>query len=216
MRLTKLEHSCVRIDGGDGVLVIDPGVFADAQTALADAGAVLITHEHADHVQLDALRAALQADSALRVWAPAAVATQLADLGGQVIAVGPGESFEAAGLPVRTVGGQHAMIHISIPVVANVGYLIGAPGEALYHPGDALFVPAEPVGTALIPVFNPWSNVGQVIDFALGLRARRAHQIHEAVASAAGLGMAEGHVGRLAGEQGTEFVHLDPGTAVEV
>ncbi|MDR1998914.1 MAG: MBL fold metallo-hydrolase [Frankiaceae bacterium] len=215
MRLTKLEHSCVRIDADGGTVVIDPGSFGDPPAALAGAGAVLITHEHPDHLDVPALLDALRADPALRAWAPARVAAQLAERGDQVSAVGPGEAFEVAGLPVRTVGGQHAMIHISMPVVANIGYLIGNSGESLYHPGDALLVPPEPVDTALIPIGAPWSNVGQVIDFAVGLRARRAHQIHEGVLSAAGLAIAEGHVGRIAGEHGTEFEHLDVGRSIE-
>lgn len=216
MRLTKLEHSCVRLDTGGGIVVIDPGSFGDPAAALAGAAAVLITHEHADHVDPPALLDALRADPQLRVWAPARVAAQLAERGAQVTAVGPGESFEAAGTPVRTVGGQHAMIHVSIPVVANVGYLIGQPGEALYHPGDALLVPSEPVAAVLIPIAAPWSNVGQVIDFAVGMRAPVAHQIHEGVVSAAGLGIVEGHVQRIAGEHGARFEHLDVGQSVEL
>lgn len=214
MRLTKHEHSCVRIDTGSGVLVIDPGSFGDPASAMAGAHAVLITHEHADHVDVAATLDALRADPRMRLWAPARVAAQLAQARDQVSAVGPGESFEAAGVPVRTVGGQHAMIHVSIPVVANIGYLIGRPGEALYHPGDALLVPGEPVDTALIPIAAPWSSVGQVIDFAVGLRARAAVQIHEGVLSAAGLAIVEAHVGRIAADHGTRFAHLDPGQSV--
>src|SRR5918995_1479420 len=55
MRITKLGHACVRIQTGGGVVVVDPGVFTDA-SALEGADAVLITHEHADHVHPDYLR----------------------------------------------------------------------------------------------------------------------------------------------------------------
>src|SRR4051812_35413537 len=106
MELTKHRHSCVRIDDGDRSLVLDPGGFSDLGAALDGADAVLITHEHADHVDLDRVRAAAQADPRLRIWAPSSVAGQLAELGEQVVAVGTGESFEAAGFPVRTFGGQ--------------------------------------------------------------------------------------------------------------
>jgi L-ascorbate metabolism protein UlaG (beta-lactamase superfamily) len=49
MRLTKLGHSCVRLEKDGPVLVIDPGTWSDASTALTGASAVLITHEHAGH-----------------------------------------------------------------------------------------------------------------------------------------------------------------------
>src|SRR5262245_9539412 len=53
MRLTKLRHSCVRLDKDGSVLVIDPGIWSDASAALAGASAALVTHEHADHVDVD-------------------------------------------------------------------------------------------------------------------------------------------------------------------
>ncbi len=67
MRITKLGHACVRIEHDGGVVVIDPGVFTDAG-ALDGADAVLITHEHPDHVHADHLRA-----SDAPIWTIAAV-----------------------------------------------------------------------------------------------------------------------------------------------
>lgn len=180
MQLTKFGHSCVRIDDGDRTLVIDPGVFSDVPAALDGADAVLITHEHADHLDADRLRAAAQADPRLRIWAPASVARQLGDLLEQVVAVGPGISFSAAGFIVRTFGGQHALIHPQIPIVANVGYLIS---DAVYHPGDSLVVPPAPVQLLMLPAVAPWSKASEVIDFTLAVRAPRVYPIHDAIAT---------------------------------
>ena len=49
-RITKYTHSCVRIQRDGTVLVIDPGVWSEP-SALYDADAVLVTHEHADHIE---------------------------------------------------------------------------------------------------------------------------------------------------------------------
>lgn len=211
MQLTKFAHSCVRLEGPGGVITIDPGVFSDSAAALAGASALLLTHEHADHVDLPVVQRALAGAPELRVWAPAVVAAQLAEFGDRVTVVGAGESFEAAGVAVRTAGGQHALIHSSMPLVANVGYLIGPEGAGIYHPGDSLVVPTEAVDTLLAPIAAPWSKVGEVIDFVVAVRPRLAHQIHEAVASAIGLAMAEGHVARIGAGYGIEFAHLDTG-----
>jgi L-ascorbate metabolism protein UlaG (beta-lactamase superfamily) len=176
MQLTKHRHSCVRIDDGDRTLVVDPGVFSDLDAALDGADAVLITHEHRDHIDADRLRSAATGDPRLRIWAPQSVAGQLADLGEQVVPVGPGESIEAAGFSVQTFGGQHAVIHPLIPVVANVGYLID---DAVYHPGDSVAVPPVPVDTLLLPSMAPWARVSDLIDFAIAVRPARAYPIHD-------------------------------------
>ena len=44
------------------MLVIDPGSFSDAAAALDGATAVMVTHEHPDHLDADAIRAALSSD----------------------------------------------------------------------------------------------------------------------------------------------------------
>jgi L-ascorbate metabolism protein UlaG (beta-lactamase superfamily) len=205
VRLTKYTHSCVRIEDGDRSLVLDPGVFSEADVALSGADGVLITHEHPDHLDGAALRAAVAANPNLQVWAPAAMAGSLGDLGDRVTAVEPGSSFEAAGFSIETFGGQHALIHPFIPMIANVGYLIDG---TVYHPGDSFAVPTKPVQTLLIPTHAPWSKIAEVIDFALAVRAPQAFQIHDSLLAETGTNLVEGLVARLSKPFGTEFRHL--------
>jgi L-ascorbate metabolism protein UlaG (beta-lactamase superfamily) len=202
MELTKHRHSCVRIDDGDRTLVFDPGSFSDLDAALDGADAVLITHEHRDHLDADRVRAAAKADPRLRIWAPKAVADQLADLGEQVVAVDPGEAFEAAGFSVRTFGGQHALIHPLIPIVANVAYLIN---DTVYHPGDSLVVPDAHVQTLLLPAAAPWSKVSEVIDYAIAVRAPRAYPIHDAIVADVYHGLLQGTLLPIAARYGVDY-----------
>jgi L-ascorbate metabolism protein UlaG (beta-lactamase superfamily) len=213
MELTKFTHACVRLTDGDRAVVIDPGVFSEVDEALDGVSSVLITHEHVDHLDADRLRAAARRDARLRVWAPASVAEQLADLGEQVVAVGPGESFEAGGFPVRTFGGQHALIHPLIPMVPNVGYLVD---DAVYHPGDSFTVPEAAVRTLLLPTNAPWSKASEVIDFAVAVRAPQAFQVHDSLVTPVYANIVEGHLNRIAGPFGVDFTHLDPKQTVSV
>lgn len=212
MRLTKYSHSCVRLDDGDHTLVLDPGVFSEVNAALDGADALLITHEHADHIDVEQVKAAAQRDDRLRIWAPAPVATAL-DLGEQVSVVEAWQAFDAAGFQVRTFGGQHALIHPTIPVVPNVGYVIN---EAVYHPGDSLIVPPVPVSLLLAPIHAPWSKVAEVIDFVVAVRAPRAIGIHDALLTDAGRQVVEGHVARIGGEHGSRYTPLKPAEQTDV
>lgn len=218
MKLTKFTHSCIRLEREGSVLVIDPGTFSEVDDALDGAAAVLVTHEHPDHLDEDRVVAVLAARTSLEVWAPLGVARTLIErLGtsaeGRIHTVAGGEHFSVAGFRVRTFGGQHALIHPLIPLVANVGFLIE---ETLYHPGDSLIVPEAPVGTLLVPVHAPWSKLAEVVDFVVAVRAPQALQIHDALLNGTGLGMVEGHVTRLGARYGTEFRHLEVRESIEV
>lgn len=219
MLLTKFSHSCVRLEHDGSVLVIDPGTFSEVEEALEGASSILVTHEHPDHIDLDRVAAVLAAEASLELWALQGVADALVErlgdsAGGRIHAVAGGEEFAAAGFPVRTFGGQHALIHPLIPVIANVGFLVGG---TVYHPGDSFIVPdGIDVGTLLVPVHAPWSKLAEVVDFVTSVRAPRAFQIHDALLNETGLGMVEGHVTRLGARYGTTFQHLAVRESIEV
>jgi len=210
MQLTKFTHACVRLDDGERHLAIDPGVFSEVEQALDGVAAVLITHEHPDHIAVDRVRAALGKDSRLKLYGPSSVTGGLADLGDQVVTVAPGDDFDAAGFRVTAHGGQHAVIHPMIPVIANVGYLI----EGVYHPGDSFTVPAEPVQTLLLPTNAPWSKASEVVDFAISVRAPRVHQIHDSLINDTYANLVEGQIATIAGPHGVELQHLKPTESV--
>jgi L-ascorbate metabolism protein UlaG (beta-lactamase superfamily) len=212
MQLTKFSHACVRLDDGDRNVVIDPGVFSEVEQALDGAVAVLITHEHPDHIDAEKVRGALDKNSGLQLFAPSSVTAGLAQLGDRIVTVKPGDSFEAGGFTVTAHGGQHALIHPMIPVIANVAYLI----DGVYHPGDSFTVPTEPVRTLLLPTNAPWSKASEVVDFAVSVRAPRAHQIHDGLINDAYAGIVEGQLKNIAGPHGVELQHLKPTESVTV
>jgi L-ascorbate metabolism protein UlaG (beta-lactamase superfamily) len=218
MKLTKFTHACVRLEKDGRVLVFDPGSFSETDQALAGAHAVLITHEHADHVDIDAVAAALQSNKDLELFAPEAVAATLRsrapDAGSRIHAASAGEEFETAGFAVHTFGGQHALIHPLIPVVANVGFLVDG---NVYHPGDSFAIPdGVDVQTLLVPIHAPWNKVGEVVDFVIGVRAPQAFPVHDALLNEMGRGLVEGHVTRIGAKYGTAYRHLSSGDSVEV
>ncbi|MDQ0677837.1 L-ascorbate metabolism protein UlaG (beta-lactamase superfamily) [Arthrobacter pascens] len=218
MKLTKYTHACVRLEKEGRILVLDPGTFSETKEALNGAQAVLITHEHGDHIDVPAMVNALREMDGLAVFAPAGVAGHLRgeapEAAARIHSVEPGTSFEAAGFSVRSFGGQHALIHPQVPVVANIGYLVD---ENVYHPGDSFIIPdGISVRTLLVPIHAPWNKASEVVDFVIGVRAPRAFQIHDGLLNEMGLKMVESHVTRLGGKYGVGFTHLSTGDTVEV
>ena len=212
MKLTKLAHACVRLDKDGGALVIDPGAFGGAE-ALDGASAVLVTHEHFDHVEPDTLRAAMTANPGLRLWAAAPVAEQFADFGDRTRAVAHGDDFTAAGFTVHVYGDKHAVIHPDVPAVTNVGFMIDG---AIFHPGDSYTVPEDPASTLLVPISGPWFSTREMIDYVRAVAPQRTFAIHDALLSPIGLSVAEMFAGLAAGPNNASYTRVEPGTTVDI
>ena len=207
MRLVKYSHSCVRLEG-DGVLVIDPGGFSEP-VALDGVDAVLITHEHPDHLNLDALTEKLAGRPEVRIFTHDEVLPKLGDLASVTTTVDSGEEFTAAGFAVRAYGGRHAVIHPDIPTVANLGYLVDG---SVYHPGDSFDVPADAtVDTLFVPVSAPWLKMAESVEFVRAVKPRRAFALHDSLLNDAGLGLSDSLMARLSG---AEYRRLGAGQAV--
>ena len=212
MRMTKLGHSCVRLEHEGQAIVLDPGVWSGADP-IAGASAVLITHEHADHLDSAIVRAAMERDAGLELWTNAAVAAKFEYPGDRVHAVGDGDAFSAAGFDVRVYGRDHAPVHPDLPIVPNIGFAVGG----LFHPGDAFTIPGEPVETLLLPISAPWLKASEMFDYARAVRPRISYAIHDELLNANGIRLVEQLAGLLLGGTGAgDYARLDPGSSAEI
>jgi L-ascorbate metabolism protein UlaG (beta-lactamase superfamily) len=209
MRITKLGHACVRIEHDGQVLVIDPGAFTGAE-AVDGATAVLVTHEHFDHLHVPHL-----ALTDAPVYAIESVRREIADADPEVAervqVVSPGQEFDA-GLPVVGVGEQHAVVHPDLPPMDNTGFVVDVAGTRVYHPGDSFTPPGGPVDVLLLPVSGPWSKVSEVADFGRAVGAPRSVAIHDGPLNDTGLRV----FGRVLGELLDGFEMVAPGSDLQV
>jgi len=174
MQLTHFGHSCLLVELDGTRLLFDPGTFSDGFTGLTELDAVLITHQHPDHVDVDALPELLANNPDATLIADPATAEQLG-----WTAAHPGEQLQVGAVSIQVRGGEHAVIHPDIPVIDNVAYLLN--DGALLHPGDSLYVPEEPVDVLALPAGAPWLKISEAIDYLRAVAPRVAVPIHQAV-----------------------------------
>ena len=208
MRITKLGHACVRIQTVGGVVVLDPGVYTDP-SALDGADVVLITHEHADHVDPGLLRG-----SDAPIWTIAAVERllrdQAPDVAERVSVVRPGDRLDLVGAAIEVIGDQHAVIHPDYDRFDNSGYLLESGGTTVFHPGDSLTLPGRAVDVLLAPVSAPWLKVAEAVDFVRAVAAPTSLAIHDRVYSDIGLDMVAAHMANLLPDS-QAFERREPG-----
>lgn len=203
MQLTRFTHSCVRLEDAGRALVVDPGIWSEPR-ALHGCDAVLVTHEHADHV--DALRlTGLGVPVHLPAGAQVVHGERL-----DTVPVHAGEELDAAGFRVRAVGGGHATVLPDQQGCAHLGYVVDG---LLYHPGDALHVPDLPVDTLLVPLQGAWLKTAEAIAFVRAVRPRLAVGIHDGQVNERGLASLNSW---LAEECGTDYRWLAPGTSISL
>jgi len=208
LQIVHYGHSCVLVDTGSARLLFDPGTFSNGFEELRDLDAILITHQHFDHLDTDRLPALMAANpQATLVADPASAEQELAKLALAVTTARPGDALEIGGTAINAVGGEHAVIHRDYPVPPNVGYIVDH--GAFYHPGDSLFVPEQRIDVLGLPTAAPWLKTGEAADFMRAVAPRVSVPIHDAILTDTGRQGTVAWFSRLAPE-GTEVRALMP------
>lgn len=179
MKITHLGHACVLIEALETRVLIDPGAFSDLWHGVTDLDAILITHQHADHVDPEHAPKLIEDNPQASVYTADDVERTL--LLPRAESVSAGQQLSLGRLQIETVGGNHAIIHDDIPRVHNIGFVVRGEDEPVFfHPGDALDSAPAGVDVLALPIMGPWAALKEHVEFVRALDVpTRSIPIHD-------------------------------------
>lgn len=211
MKLTKYQHACFTLEKDGATLVVDPGTYSHDFIVPDHVDAIVITHEHPDHLDESRVAAILQANPKATVIAHESIAGRYTPY--TSVAAKVGEIYTIGAFTLRFFGGQHANIANSIPVPPNLGVLIE---DRLYYPGDSFVIPeAVPVRELALPASAPWMKMSESMEFLAQVKPEFTFPTHDAILSDDGKQLADRLLGAVASGQNTTYKRLD-GQTIEL
>ncbi|KAA1419867.1 MBL fold metallo-hydrolase [Mumia zhuanghuii] len=183
MQITRFGHAALLVEHEDQRVLIDPGSFSRDETfSLTDLDAIIVTHQHADHVDPNRIGALVAANPRARLLAEPQTATALEQFGAWH-ETASGMTVDLGALSVTGVGSRHAVIHPDMPGIGNVGVLVEAGGTRLFHPGDSYESVPDNVDVLAVPLSAPWAKVSETVDFVRAVAPRVVLPIHDCTIS---------------------------------
>jgi L-ascorbate metabolism protein UlaG (beta-lactamase superfamily) len=216
MRLTHLGHACLLVETGGQRILIDPGVFSSGIVDVTGLNVILVTHQHADHVDLKRLPAVLEANPQARLYAEPQAAAVMEEAGIAAEHTVSGEPLTFGLVQVMPVGERHALINEALPRIGNLGVVLSSEGEpTLFHPGDAYDAEPGKIDILALPLNAPWAASRDTVAFAQRISPRVTVPIHDALLSDIGRGLYLSQVQGF-GPKGMEVRDLSDGAPVDL
>lgn len=156
-------------------LLTDPGNYNTTPEA-EGVDAILITHEHQDHLHVESLREILTRNPQAKVVSHVGVGKILDDAGISYTLISDGEAVVVKGVSIESSGSVHACIYHDLPAVQNTGFYID---ETLFYPGDSFHNPKKDITILALPVAGPWMKLEEAIEYAKLIKPKVVFPVHD-------------------------------------
>lgn len=211
--ITRFGHAALLVESDATRILIDPGTFCgDAVFALTDLDAIVVTHQHPDHLDVERAPALLEANPEAVLISDPETAEKATF--GDWFANADGIETAVGDLYVHGIGAQHAQILPEIARIANVGVVISDGTTALFHPGDTYEYAPGGIDVLAVPLGAPWAKLSETVEFVQRVAPAAILPIHDCTIAEVAHGMYWGQVSthggvsdvRLLGQnESTEF-----------
>lgn len=179
MRITKHWHSCLLVEEGNTRILIDPGEYSflpgrakpEDFTGLT---AILITHEHGDHADPQAIKKILHKNP-VPVYGNGEVKKKLAPFGIETILL-EDHVIKIGGMQVEAISAEHGPLIEDTP--PNNAYFID---NAFLVPGDSYDRPLKKIKARALalPILSPWAGMTGAFELMRCVEPKFVIPIHD-------------------------------------
>ena len=220
MRISKYIHSCLLVEKGADKILFDPGKFSFVEGLVKPAqfrtlSAIVLTHQHPDHIDDDALRKILDNNPKAIVLTSTEIHDRLAraNIASEIFEMG---TRRIQTCTVTAIEAPHAPILDAAPP-QNIAYLIDG---VFLHPGDSfdpILEHARGTPVLALPLMGPWTTELQVAEFAGRLSPQQIIPVHDGYVKDFFLRQRYENFQKHFSEHGIEFRWLSkPGDSIEI
>ncbi|HET7059807.1 MAG TPA: MBL fold metallo-hydrolase [Candidatus Saccharimonadales bacterium] len=207
MKVTKFVHSCLLVETPERTALFDPGVMSSPAIEINKIDRlddIFITHEHADHKDVDFIKQLVTKFPDVQITSTNQVVSQLDEAG-----------ITASNIPLAGVvffESPHESVKPLYPQPEEIGihYL-----DILSDPGDSHSF-SETKAVLALPVTAPWGSTIRALNLALELKPKHVLPIHDWHWRDEAREQTYGMFERILGEQGITFHKLQTGVPVDI
>ena len=209
MKITKLVHSCLLIEDGGKIAIIDPGQWS-AQSGLLNLDFltridyILVTHAHIDHCDPLFIESIRDHSPESLIISNQTVIDELAKHGIHGAVSGPSEIHMATTTHAVFQSGQEATENTIITL-----------WNKLTHMGDSLHL-VRPAPILALPITAPWGSLGMALDVAVQMQPQYVIPIHDWHLSDEGKVWYYQKAEEILAPKGIKFMPLSDGNTIEI
>ena len=219
MRISKYMHACLLVENEGDKILFDPGKFTFIEGLVKpddfkDLSAVILTHQHPDHMDDESLKKILENNGAAVVITNTEIQSRLAEEGITAELLEEGRRA-VGGFTLEAVAAEHAKL-LNAKTPQNTAYLVNG---ALLHPGDSYDTSLDVwkgVKVLALPIMAPWTTELETADFASRMQPQQVIPIHDGYAKDFFLKQRYENFKKYFAELGIDFYGLSkPGEGID-
>jgi L-ascorbate metabolism protein UlaG (beta-lactamase superfamily) len=220
MRISKYIHSCLLVEQETDKILFDPGKFSFVEGLIApeqfqNLSAIILTHQHPDHIDDRALQTIVAGNPAALVLTNTEIQARLKRKGmaAEIFETG---SRTVHSFTIAAFDAPHAPILGADPP-QNTAYLIN---EVFLHPGDSFadsLLAKKNTPVLALPIMAPWTTELEIAKFARRMSSQHIIPIHDGYAKDFFLQQRYENFRQHFTQQGIQFRWMSkPGDFVEI